>query len=151
MEQKYFTPDIADIRVWYECEWKRYSSDDWNKTTITEDDYVMYGQDPKCEISEIASSFKKGNVRTPYLTREQIESEGWVKSHPRLLKIIIDRTGRVYYYKPFDEEVSTFWVFEQRGGNVKISILGKETGYGFYGSCPSINELRLIQKLLNIK
>ena len=130
MEQKYFTPDITDIRVGYEFEWKRYSFDDWNKTTITENDYVMYGQDPECEISEIASSFKKGDVRTPYLTREQIEAEGW-----EVFDNISYRKGSWHFTLGFP-----------------LISINNFKGFGcFSGSCPSINELRLIQKLLNIQ
>ncbi len=77
-DNDYFTPDIEDIRVGYECEicphlgydntWiptvgrcEQNSAKDCNQDELTYD----------CLIDGYVG------IRTPYLTREQIEAEGW--------------------------------------------------------------------------
>jgi len=68
--KKYYVPDIEDIRVGYECEANLRlvgsSQDEW-RTTIMKG----IGQD-------VIHYHSQGVYRTPYLTKEQIEGEGWI-------------------------------------------------------------------------
>lgn len=158
-EEKYYTPEISDLRVGYEFErcyvtkkgtiWYKYViKEHYLESDYSNGDYI------ESEIEKILIEIKEGEIRTAYLTKGQIEEEGWVKKHPRLF-VINDIRAKSAWFKPFDEEVSAFWVLDQRGKNIKLSILKDDGmqfgGYGFYGSCPSVNELRYISKLLNIK
>ena len=67
----YFVPDIEDIRVGYECEIKPTGSEelDWMPYVINGDTAFKYYK-----------TKGKGatSIRVPYLTKEQIEAEGWV-------------------------------------------------------------------------
>ena len=73
MENKYYTPDIEDIRVGYECEIFNPANtdpfilghyyDSWDKITIHRVNMYDVG---------------RKEFRTPYLTKEQIEAEGWI-------------------------------------------------------------------------
>lgn len=129
-ELKYYTPDITDLRVGYEAEKK--SMGGWvpflfeQFTTFHEGDKLI--DCLKREINEI---------RTPYLTKEQIEKEGW------------EDTGDHYLGFCNKQGVGLKYNFEKR----KLSILKPAGGMKhelFIGTCPPINELRHICKLLGI-
>lgn len=118
MENKYYTPSIEDIRVGYECETQVDPYPYWVKTIIENGDCLNF-------IIE-----KDWQIRTSYLTKEQIEAEGWEYTHHnRFIKDV--------YYLDFD-----------RTG---LLISYGEGTYCYDGACPSINEFRTIIKLLNIK
>lgn len=79
-EDKYFTPSIEDIRVGYECEiW-------WNWNHIPENEWCFVKilvDDPKdFDIYDFISRIPKNEIRVPFLTKEQIETEGWRTSEP---------------------------------------------------------------------
>lgn len=79
MENKYFTPDIEDIRVGYECEYMSPSLG-WIKLIVA--DYHFKTNIPEgyngISIFNISEYLKQENwIRVPYLTKEQIEAEGW--------------------------------------------------------------------------
>lgn len=141
MEQKYFTPDIADLKIGYEYQEFRGTNDElripekyndnslWETHTI-EKDYYSCGSCRDSDMGDLLLNLRFGRIRVPYLTCEQIESEGWE---------VFDNIS----YKKGS------WHFTL--GFPLISI-NNFKGFGcFSGSCPSINELRLIQKLLNIQ
>lgn len=137
MEKKYFTPDTEDIRVGYECEslWCCQEPRPWLPIIVTQDDNMDTKSLP---IEEIYSRIQNGEIRVPYLTKEQIEAEGW-NWLPE---------GKMYKK---NEHVLIFSPF----GNSKIEIrhLG-HPGYQltsfFLGECKDINTFRFICKLLNI-
>lgn len=116
---KYFQPEISDIRVGYECEIKPAKSEEFDWMP-----YIINGD----------NSFKnyfKDSIRTPYLTKKQIEAEGWewmtsyfYKNHKRL---------------NYDYASNRLWVWDMFDNKY------------FDGYCPSVNEFRTITKLLNIK
>jgi len=127
--KQYYTPEISDIRVGYECEYRVGEKYKWNKHIVENlhTDREGYG------ISELESYLKEGNLRTPYLTKEQIEAEGWERYKKNI--------GRLEYSIVFYK--NTIEIYEM-----------DETGYRvckYNGNCPSINEFRTICKLLNIK
>lgn len=66
---KYFVPEIEDIRVGYEAEanikFFEDKQDNWQPFT-----FQGVGQ-------EVIKYHKQGVYRVPYLTKEQIETEGW--------------------------------------------------------------------------
>lgn len=74
MDSKYFVPELSDFMVGYEFEENAASiyddtpSPTWYKRTFKE---------PFSQGYIIGSAIKKGFVRVPYLTKEQIEAEGW--------------------------------------------------------------------------
>jgi hypothetical protein len=117
---KYYTPDISDIRVGYECE---ISSG--RRHWIT---YIILPED----FHRINSYFK---IRTPYLTKEQIEAEGWKETDT---PEFFDSVKNDRYYLNWEPKFR--W----------ISIGDNEGQDGYSGKCPSINEFRYILRLLGI-
>lgn len=149
MENKYYTPNIEDFYVGYECEIKNSSdpiSFEWEWVKFKDNfdfDMGKIGNDNDYDFAYLRNDLKDGNIRTPYLTREQIEAEGWKKIHYReYIKDLEDIT--IHFFNGNKEEehdekyLSTF------------SIHNKYYNL-FEGDCPSINEFRKICKLLNIK
>lgn len=137
-ENKYYTPDLEDLFVGYECEienkprqhegfisstFKEFHS--WDKFTISE---IM-------EIQVAYGYFKRNEIRVPYLTREQIMEELY----------ILD---------------------ENSGGNESIQVMHNDTWFvDFYptlhkitlyykgdlvynGRCRCVNDLRKITRVL---
>ena len=136
MENKYYTPNIEDIRVGYETTIRYIDSetDEFKTFIIT-----------KNNIGGLRFLDNMNGFRTPYLTKEQIEGEGWIyndrsKSSPTFFKGNMN-TG-YYQLRLFD---NTIEIKDYGMSNPdRVSSL-------YFGKCPSINELRYICKLLKIK
>ena len=152
---KYFTPSIEDIRVGYECElWSRIppKPNDWNKNIITP--FIM-------KLALIKANELDKWVRVPYLTKEQIEAEGWTKVDNKIndtqrigyipdYELITD-FGRLRLYlryldKPYEE--ITIERYTKSNPNEPWSMSGKWIVYN--GKCKDINTFRYICKLLGI-
>ncbi len=137
MENKYYTPSIEDIHVGYECEvygqttTKLIKNVDFHKVVVGL--HMEVGQ--KVGINQIPNLIKKGWIKVPYLTKEQIEKEGW--KHEYLEKDVHSWSKNGIILTTFE-------------GFTKIRINYKSGYQLFDGDCPSINELRTITKLLNI-
>ena len=140
MENKYFTPDIEDIHVGYECE---VLKDKWEHFVFN--------------IEEIIPVFAKINsktifsekIRVPYLTKEQIEAERWKikNNYPE--------------FPTFEKENYWLTLITDENKPPFIRIMGIDpmlmlhvkhlNGYAVYqGECKSINEFRKIIKLLGV-
>lgn len=146
-KELYFTPEIEDIRVGYELEWKLQKQDwieygdksvhDWHPHTITQNDF--HGG----ELGDDFHSF--GNMscefRVPYLTKEQIEKEGWLEGSKGLRsgsKSILSmiKNNYVVMYVPIDRYLSVY----DKAKDIYI----------YQGECKDINTFRYICKLLGI-
>jgi len=137
-EEKYYTPDISDLRVGYECETKDCSDsryDNWAKTILTPSFLD--------ETYKIEGWIEQSYIRTAYLTKEQIEAEGWEYSFQEGLLEIHN-----YIFK---ENTSAPPILLRHYPQMKALRIIQEEQQLFKGQCPSINELRYISKLLNIK
>lgn len=127
--EKYFTPSIEDIRIGYEYEELTFNPQDdisvsppiWEKRTFPD---PFTGGD--------VTKLKNRNIRVKYLSQEQIEAEGFI------------------FYKMFDTILEFLW---KDSISVRYNTKTKKLGVGeglFYGNCPSINEFRIIIKLIGI-
>ncbi len=67
MQNNYFIPDISDIRVGYEYE--------YIIGTVFQKVKIRNLTDPL--LKNIEAAFESKVARVPYLTKEQIEAEGW--------------------------------------------------------------------------
>lgn len=134
LKNEYFTPDISDIRVEYECEinvngrWlhhiiggiEAFRADDW------------YNLDMVQRENGTLNNY----IRVPFLTNEQIEAKGWSLDYSRHV------TPGVIYQK----DDYTLWKI----GNTIWIRKGDNDETIYKGECKDINTLRYISKLLNI-
>jgi hypothetical protein len=141
MENKYFTPDIEDIRVGYEYE--KYiagSGNEYEKLTFNGDLEQL-----QFFINCYRQNLQDGWLRVPYLTVEQIEAEGWeitfreLKPAPYKVDWINARKG------DYD-----LWINLAIHDSMKLGIDKTKWGILYRGHCKDINTFRQIIKLLKI-
>jgi len=116
MKEEYYTPDDEDIRIGYEY-------DLLNSKIIIEDRY------------DLDIAFDQP-IRTSYLTKEQIEAEGWKKQYKK-------GTWRVYQKYP----IHIVLMYDEEKHELSID---NDFMILYQGECKSINEFRYICKLLKI-
>ena len=129
-EEKYFVPSITDIRVEYEAEWKQPNGE-W-ETKVIEFDRRLTGA-----IELLSQKGFEDTIRTPYLTKEQIESEGWIFLHEL-------PSGNIQTFTKDNIRAS----FSYSAKWIEIFNHLKKPIYD--GECKDINTFRTICKLLNI-
>jgi len=148
MEQqsKYYTPDISELHVGYECEigtsWG-FSKGKFPEV-LTYDTLTGFAIQKATDLMDV---FRAGSLRTKYLDQSDIESCGWIKdwdensNYSDCYKLLTksDINGQS------DDE----WVLWQYDKIVSIS--NELSNRCFDGECKSINELRKIMEWLNIK
>ena len=138
---KYFTPNIEDIRIGYECELNKGMlpglSEGWHLFKFENVDQIA-----------LLSQYKISAItRVPYLTKEQIEAEGWEFEHG--FNNITE-----HYEKEIDKDSHYSLVISSE--NQIVITKAYRDGWTwkwnpFYaGECRDINTLRYICKLLNI-
>ena len=134
MENKYFTPDIEDFHVGYECE--IYENEQYVSYVIS---HIIVGGNTRIDIPDGRHWSIQNKLRVPYLTKEQIEAEGW--------KYLSEGyTEHQAFYKD-DFQMSCFY------DKHLLKIIKKEslkTIVLYQGSCRCINDLKKIIKLLGI-
>lgn len=137
---KYFTPDIEDIHVGYELEWKCLTrKQDWEKTVCDVDLMsIIYDQ---FEHADEEEPFEE-QFRVPYLTKEQIEAEGWKHTGGKL----ISGANQLYEKK---EKYSPVIIYSTDNRKIKIEDSEGNTLLETV-ECKDINTFRKIIKLLGI-
>ena len=84
-KELYYIPEIEDIRVGYEFELIDYASNNynqdksackWNKLVLKKE-HLFSSYDGSSFLETCVSCLNFGDLRVPYLTKEQIENEGW--------------------------------------------------------------------------
>lgn len=143
---KYFVPDIEDLRIGYSCQVREvYESITHivNDVIVTHDEFNPFWKDHIItngyDVVRDIELIKKEYIRSPYLTKEQIEAEGWtcIGQNPYI-------NDNFYYF----EKDGRYLDFNGITHEIKI---GEDSEYPDYnGFCPSINEFRFICKLLKI-
>jgi len=145
-EQKYYTPSIEDIRVRYEYEVKMKDGS-WNKQIIQRQYDLEYDWE---------SLIFNQNIRVLYLTKEQIESRGWLyKNNSGLAEW--ERTKPELYsarrIEMWGENIIIDLVYHFGLKVLKLYANGKTKDNErciFRGNCKDINTFDYIMKLLNI-
>lgn len=161
MENKYYTPDIEDIRVGYECEQliDYITHNEWKKEIFGKGCWL-----PEGDVGGIMHWYHtciiNKRLRTAYLTKEQIEVEGFTFKGK-----CVDDWYEMGIEKAFNTDLHNFSgykaynVFLQYGKHDnRLKIRGDFSGGAkmnegevlFDGECKSINELRQILKLIHI-
>ena len=131
MENKYFTPDIEDMTVGYEVE--QLINQKWKKELFAKGSYLPENNDL---LQWAHSCIISNTLRVPYLTKEQIEDEGWTKEKSYFIK------NNIYLF--FEDNF-----LEIDSGN-PFSWEAIDSEILFKGKCKDINTFRKICKLLEI-
>lgn len=133
-DDRYFTPPIEDIHVGYECE-------SLNALPKEERYWIPYvvGETTGTwnQFGGIRWAVENKHLRVPYLTKEQIEKEGWEIDFSRHVQ-----PGFAYHKNGFQLWFNMYgnWIRIEKDHNLKH----------FYGECKDINTFRYICKLLGI-
>ena len=138
MENKYFTPDMEDFHIGYECEistptiWK---SGKFPEILELNSELDEFGKDSLMKAAHAI-------LRVPYLTKEQIETEGWNKAKVPIVTISND-----FYEIPY---IKDNFRIDYNFKNNLINVLENNGKNLFCGKCKDINTFRKICKLLEI-
>ena len=142
MKNKYYVPAIEDVFVGYECELylSIYEDDKWTeKNWVVGKVSQIFPHFEWVDYRDVSHTFPvhggeyfELRIRTPYLTKEQIEKEGWTT----------DPKGK------FDKGKNSLAVITIES-TIFIRIINKYLTL-YFGKCPSINEFRKICNLLDI-
>ena len=127
MENKYFTPDIEDMTVGYEVE--QLINQKWKKVLFAKGSYLPENNDL---LQWAHSCIISNTLRVPYLTKEQIEAEGWK------------------HYGNNCFELNPRWFCSWYPEMNRLEIYDNENENNFSGKCKDINTFRKICKLLEI-
>ena len=117
-KSKYFTPEIEDIFVGYECE-STNNGKDWYEWKFEYYNFVAL------DIELLNNMY-----RTSYLTKEQIIKEGWEN-------ITLPKSYGEHFVK---EDCRIQWM-----PNKKAIYFAQGLDIIYKGFCPSINEFRKIE------
>ena len=151
MENKYFTPDIEDMSVG--CE---FEMDDtwggWKKLTLTKEllanSLVGLGSG-----NERSPWYHK--IRVPYLTKEQIEAEGWeyVKNTNTVdvdICHIFNKNNYMLGWFPLINKIAVLVRDPSKAFDEKGILIEYNNTERYTGSCKDINTFKKIIKLLEI-
>lgn len=140
MENQYFVPKLDELFIGYELEYqgnifhKLSKSTEWKKAKVG----VTQEGDVVLPITRIASMLKKGWVRTPYLTEEILEKEGWKRK----------KTDKTYLNTNFEKNYKTLNRFLNYPE--EFCSISNNIGTYFVGVIKSVNELRKVEQFLKI-
>jgi len=172
---KFYVPDITDFRIGYEFQFlegvKYKKSKDPGKEydevyvflNKTFDDTTFNGINVS-EIGQVVFKIQEeeNRIRVPYLTDKQIKSSGW-KLHKKPNKHSFDNwimyekwlTDIIYMLKyDFVTHEASIGIIAKGGiYKPKVIFCNSKTikDYLFTGTCRCINDLRLIEKMINVK
>lgn len=127
MENKYYTPDIEDFYIGYECE---LLYEDWEKSIYST---------THVDFFNIEHLIKLNRVRTSFLTKEQIEAEGWT--------FVKERDA----FKKNDGLYKCYMNYFSNSNGSSMTIHDGHGSTYYDGECKSVNEFRRIEKWLGIK
>jgi hypothetical protein len=145
MENKYFTPDIEDFHIGYECELLMNTNVSILNPTSNAPEFKPFIFE-KNKIELLIELYD--SIRVPYLTKEQIEAEGWKEEQMYLNGTFVMILG----------ELNEGYELMFAEGNSQIVITRVWTLFDdqvkrdntYKGNCKDINTFRKIIKLLNI-
>ena len=140
MENKYFTPDIEDLCIGYECEYNfaRAYTDEFDFVKIGYKNVTPGKGGYTNELTDMIHLIDDGAaaIRVPFLTKEQIQAEGWTKEKSYFIK------NNIYLF--FEDGMLVI-----DSGN-PFSWEASDSEILFKGKCKDINTFRKICKLLEI-
>ncbi len=148
---KYFTPDIENLCVGYECEINN-AHGKWEPITIT---FSNSNSFYKTDLTEVCLLVEDKEVRVPYLTKEQIEAEGWeyVKNTNTVdvdICHIFNKNNYMLGWFPLINKIAVLVRDPSKAFDEKGILIEYNNTERYTGSCKDINTFRKIIKLLGI-
>lgn len=146
---KYFIPSIEDIRVGYECEKGILDYSSTGSAPLGWEPYVFKNPNLRDGDFHEFSVMMNMPLRVPYLTKEQIEKEGWMYSPDTFLIETLKREPTHYWFIKngfgctFYPDIMRIHIEDNRQHMMSQPTL-------FDGECKDINTFRYICKLLKI-
>lgn len=153
MEDKYYIPKIEDLHVGYECELElpithMFDEYKWKSVILNEADNFNF-ESPAFVYTCLSCE----RLRTLYLTKEQIEAEGWeYLEHEDKNWLEFRRSKKRLGISPIDD--AYFMVIYTPSVTKLLVVMryistGEEEAY-YDGECKSVNEFRKILGYLGI-
>lgn len=153
MEDKYYTPELEDLFVGYECEMKNSSDPvhfDW-ETCIFKQDFSNQLNEDYC-FEYLVKDLKDGNIRTKHLDKQDIESLGFIEVKEK--RHYINAIQKVKLKNYYDPRVILELELEYDIDSKMLSLSYYCGEFAnqiiFEGEIKSINEFRNIIKYLGI-
>lgn len=175
-ENKYFVPDVSDLHIGYECEASfssyggyaildfsdenkpadfhppadKESAKFWSPFWIIEEE-SLFGANNHRDMKTVMMLLKDNRLRTPFLTKEQIEAEGWKCSggHDKVNRVDFEKDEKWLILIWFDKQKLEIWFKDRKA--IKLNLLAfNNTVKRYEGECKSINEFRKICKWIGI-
>lgn len=136
-ENEYFIPQISDIRVGYECE--------LNGSGLAGgmDNWIIDIAKSPINLRGLEIMLEAGCLRVPYLTKDQIESEGWKMTNLLIGEFDVDIEKAIVEFSKEEHILQ----FDPVDHHLTLTSGG---GILYKGKCKDVNTLRWICKLLNI-
>lgn len=149
MNEKYYIPEVEDFYIGYEFEIRNsdFPDSEFEKGEITMFTHLGEWGYEKIRYDSFCEQVPK-RIRVPYLTKEQIENEGWLVS---AVDDFYNKTGNRLTYDVLSNELCIIQTPKITIDEARDWPEGKDNYNLFKGKCKSINEFRTIMKLLNIK
>jgi hypothetical protein len=143
MENKYYVPELKDFYPGFEYEqYAPGTGDDWKKET-----FGLWAEETRFIRAVYEKGYESGWIRVPYLTKGQIEAEGWTYT---------GRTIDMWFEKEGSFEIGSWTSYKIRihyGTDHRLFINAVDVGNEesiFQGECKSINEFRTIMRWLKL-
>lgn len=149
MENKYYYPSKEEIRVGWEGEMNNALGYEDSYTPI-KIGYKEEGGAYTTEISDVIIMMddRYGEVRVPFLSKEQIEAEGW-KYTAKSIDVWFEKED--YFDMRSWTSYKAVLQYGLHDQCLRIFVLDYEDEYTlFQGKCPDINTFRLICKLIGV-
>lgn len=163
IEPGYYKPDPEDFHLGYEYEFHCMTTGGyffmdrdentppdrmpdhkvWSKEVIT--DHMLYGR----SLTDALKILKGDRIRTQYLTREQIEAQGWTFKG-KSVDTWFEKTGSFEQSSWRSHTAVLHYGFHDQRLTVYLMDGPDETPI-YLGECKSINEFKLIEKWLKIQ
>lgn len=152
---EYFEPKKEDLRLGYEYEeflpaWDKWESRKINELCNDRDGMGGFAQ------AEFLIDFYPKYIRVKFLTKEQIEAEGWkaesqtLNNYLRGIKKCSVKQGRMGHNWDYNIPVEFQFTYDTKNCILKIMYISLDDLTWFEGECKDINTFRYICKLLNI-
>lgn len=161
---EYFTPSIEDIRINYEYEFHGMTvgglyitnEDGTKDEELSRESNIPVWSKEKAGLGfwnrnpgSIPELLENGQIRVPFLTKEQIEAEGWK---------YIGKAQDIWFEKEGSFEMNSWTAYKTKlqyglhDKRLRIFVIDTDkTEYDcFRGECKDINTLRTISKLLRV-